>query len=142
MKKFFNEFKTFISKGNVMDLAIAFIVGAAFKAIISSLVSDIIMPVVSLVVGEQGFDNFKYVITEANLLTGATENAIYYGSFIQSIIDFVIIAFVVFLMVKSINKVKAKLEKEEEKVVPVAVEAKPTTEDLLTDIKAILSEKK
>ena len=110
MKKFFGEFKTFITKGNVMDLAVAFIIGAAFKAIVGSLVKDIIMPVVSLVVGPEGFNNYKYVITEAaydveGVLVTA-ENAILYGSFIQSIVDFLIIAFVVFLMIKAINKAK------------------------------------
>jgi len=142
MKKFFNEFKKFISKGNVMDFAVAFIIGAAFKAIISSLVKDVIMPVVSLIVGPEGFENFKYVITEANEATGVAENAIYYGSFIQSIIDFIIIAFVVFMMIKTINRIKDRLETEEEPIVVEVVEPKPTAEDILLDIKKILSEKK
>ena len=149
MKKFFGEFKTFISKGNVMDLAVAFIIGAAFKAIVSSLVNDIIMPVVSLVVGEEGFKNYKYVIAEAvydaDVLVSA-ENAIYYGNFIQAIIDFLIIAFVVFLMVKAINKMKAIAEEVEDQLngdaEPVVEEVNappaPTTEEILLDIKALL----
>lgn len=141
MKSFFKEFKKFISKGNVMDLAVAFIIGAAFKAIITSLVQDVIMPLVSLVVGPQGFDNYKYVITEANETLGIQENAIYYGAFIQSIIDFLIVAFVVFLMVKTINRVKDALEKKEE-VQEVVAEPKPTVEELLTDIKTIISKDK
>lgn len=139
MKSFFKEFKTFITKGNVMDLAIAFIMGAAFKAIISSLVNHVIMPVVSLVIGSQGFENYKYVITEANELDGVAENAIYYGLFIQSIIDFILVAFVIFLMIRTINRVKASLEKKEEPVVEEVKEKVPTVEELLTDIKAIIS---
>lgn len=156
MKKFFGEFRTFISKGNVMDLAVAFIIGAAFKAIVSSLVNDMIMPIVSLIVGEEGFRNFKYVITEAvydgEVLVTA-ENAIYYGNFIQAIIDFLIIAFVVFLMVKTINKAKEMAEEvadevedrldgdEEEPVEEESVPKPPTTEEILLDIKSLLEEK-
>lgn len=144
MKKFFKEFKEFITKGNIMDLAIAFIIGAAFKAIISSLVNDIIMPVVSLVVGDQGFTNFKYVITEANEALGVTENAIYYGVFIQHIIDFILIAFVIFLMVKFINKARKQLEKKEEALVveKAKEEPKPSVEEILLDIKKLLEKKK
>lgn len=150
MKKFFGEFKTFISKGNVMDLAVAFIIGAAFKAIVSSLVNDLIMPVVSLVVGPDGFDNYKYVISEAvyegEVLVTA-ENAIYYGSFIQSIVDFLIIAFVVFLMVKGINKARQLAEEVEdrldgeEEVEETPAPPAPTVEEILLDIKAVLEKK-
>lgn len=154
MKKVFGEFKTFIAKGNVMDLAVAFIIGAAFNAIVGSLVKDIIMPVVSMVIGQEGFDNYKYVIREAvydvdGVLVSA-ENAILYGTFIQSIVDFLIIAFVVFLMIKAINKAKRLAEEvenlvdgEEEVVVEeVPVEPAPTVEEILLDIKAVLQEKK
>jgi large conductance mechanosensitive channel len=153
MKKFVEEFKTFITRGNVMDLAVAFIIGAAFKAIIGSLVKDIIMPVVSLVVGPEGFNNYKYVITEAvydleGVLVTA-ENAILYGSFIQSVVDFLIIAFVVFLMIKSINKAKRIAEEakdmldgeEEEIAEEVPVVPAPTIEEILLDIKAVLEKK-
>lgn len=141
MKKFFNEFKKFISKGNVMDLAVAFIIGASFKAIVSSLVNEVIMPVVSLVIGPAGFENYKFVITEADEAAGIVENAIYYGAFIQSIIDFFIIAFIVFLMVKAINKAKDALDGDEEEPAPTpAPEPKPTTEELLGDIKQLLIE--
>jgi len=154
MKKFFGEFRTFISKGNVMDLAVAFIIGAAFKAIVSSLVKDMIMPVVSLVVGGDGFNNYKIIISEAvydaeGILVTA-ENAITYGAFFQSIVDFLIIAFVVFLMVKGINKAKDIAEdvedlidgEEEEVVEAEPVEPAPTVEEILLDIKAVLEEKK
>lgn len=153
MKKFFGEFKTFITKGNVMDLAVAFIIGAAFKSIVGSLVKDIIMPVVSLIVGPEGFNNYKYIITEAVYdLEGAivtAENAITYGSFIQSIVDFLIIAFVVFLMIKAINKaqdiaedVEDLLDGEEEEIVEeVPAVPAPTVEEILLDIKAVLEKK-
>lgn len=139
MKKFFAEFKKFITKGNVMDLAVAFILGAAFKAIISSLVNDIFMPVISLIVGDVGFDNYKYVITAADETAGIAENAIYWGRFIQNVIDFILVAFVVFLLVRTINRIKDTFEKkkEEEEKAPAAP-PKPTTEELLTDIKEIL----
>jgi len=142
MKKFFGEFKEFITKGNVLDLAVAFIIGAAFKAIITSLVKDVIMPVISLVVGQQGFENYKYVITEADDVAGITENAIYYGNFIQSTIDFLIIAFVVFMMVRTINRVRSALEKKEEVIVEEVVvsDPKPTVEEILLDIKALLQD--
>lgn len=142
MKKFFSEFKAFILRGNVIDLAVAFIIGAAFKDIIKSLVSDILTPVISLVIGEEGFANYKYVITEANESAGITENAIYYGNFIQSVIDFIIVALVVFLLIKLVMKITKKVEdakkKQEEEVIVVPEEPKPTVEDILLDIKVLL----
>lgn len=155
MKKFFTEFKLFIKKGNVVDLAIAFIMGAAFKEIITSLVKDIITPVFSLILGEDGFENYKYVIREANFDAGITENAIYYGQFIQSIIDFLIVAFVIFFVIHVITRIKNKMNEEElllqkaldeekksleeEQKKGLAIE--PKTEDLLTDIKDLLNER-
>jgi large conductance mechanosensitive channel len=153
MRKFFGEFKDFITKGNVMDLAVAFIIGAAFKAIISSLVKDIIMPIVSMAFGDEGFDNYKYVIRAAVYdVDGAlvtAENAITYGMFIQAIVDFLIIAFVVFLMIKAVNKArkfaeeaKDLLDGEVEEVVEVEpAEPAPTVEEILLEIKALLEKK-
>lgn len=141
MKRIFNEFKKFISKGNVMDLAVAFIIGASFKSIVTSLVNDLIMPVVSLVIGEQGFGNYKYVITEADEAAGVLENAIYYGRFIQSILDFFIIAVIVFLMVRAINRVQDVLDGDDE-VAPPPAPPQPKTEDILLDIKQLLIEQK
>lgn len=152
LKKFFEDFKKFITRGNVLDLAVAVIIGGAFSKIIGSLVKDILMPVISLVVGEKGFENYKFVITPANALTGTTENAIYYGAFIQNIIDFLIIAFVIFIIVRSImrisERVNAKkieaerIQKEEEdriKAEKAAMEpVQPKVEDLLQDIKVLL----
>lgn len=144
MSKVYKEFKAFISRGSIVDLAIAVVIGAAFKEIINSLVKDILTPIISLVIGEEGFENYKYVITEANVATGTVENAIYYGNFIQSILDFVIIAFVVFMIVKSINKAtvlakNAKVTVETE-IKEVVKDSKPNVADILTDIKSLLSD--
>ena len=142
MKNIFKEFKEFISRGSIIDLAIAVIIGAAFKEIINSLVKDILSPVISLVVGDEGFANYKYVITEANELTGIAENAIYYGNFIQSMFDFLIIAIVIFLIVKGINKAQKAMEKGTDEVLEtvsdIVEDVKPKVEDLLGDIKDLL----
>ncbi len=152
MKKFFGDFKKFITKGNVLDLAVAVIIGGAFGKIIGSLVKDVLMPVISLLVGEQGFDNYKYVISAADPIAGTAENAIYYGLFIQNVIDFLIIALVVFLIVRIFSKMselaQAKLhaaelaQKAAEEQAKAEAEAKkvkdPTVEELLSDIKKIL----
>jgi large conductance mechanosensitive channel len=99
------EFKEFISKGNVMDLAVGVIIGGAFGKIVSSLVSDILMPLIGICLGGVDFSNLAIKIGNANIK---------YGSFIQNIIDFLIIAFCVFIIVKSVNKVTKKFDKEKE----------------------------
>ncbi len=104
MKKFFDEFKTFIARGNVVDMAVGIIVGSAFTAIVNSLVKDIITPLIGLLTG--GFVNFSKL---SFTLWGAT---VAYGNFIQSVISFLIIAFVVFCMVKLINLMHKKKEDE------------------------------
>ena len=104
MKKFFKEFKDFASKGNVVELAIAVVIGAAFGKIVTSLVDDIIMPLFGILVGK----NF------ANLSVEVNGSFITYGAFIQAIVDFLIIAFCVFLFTKLINKFKKKEEKKAE----------------------------
>jgi len=110
MKGFINEFKTFINRGNVIELAIAVVVGSAFTKIVNSFVKDILMPLISIVLGDEGFENFKYVIREADEAAGIAENAVYYGRFIQNSLDFLIVALVVFIMIKVINKVRVELE--------------------------------
>ena len=110
MKGFINEFKTFINRGNVMELAMAVVVGTAFTKIVNSFVKDILMPLISIVLGDEGFENFKYVIREADEAAGIAENAVYYGRFIQNSLDFLIVALVVFIMIKVINKVRVELE--------------------------------
>ncbi len=104
MKKFFSEFKEFVSKGNVLDLAVAVVMGSAFSKIVSSLVDDIIMPLFGIIVGQ----NFATLSVDIN------GSLLMYGAFIQAIIDFLIIAFCIFLFTKMINKLKKKEEKKEE----------------------------
>ncbi len=111
MKNFIEEFKKFAIKGNVMDMAVGLVVGSAFTSIVNSLVNDIIMPLVALLCGNIAFDSLKLV------LKGAGENAITlnYGSFIQYVVNFLIVAFVLFTIIKAINKLKEEPEPEEEK---------------------------
>ena len=131
MKKFFEEFKVFISRGNVVDLAVGMIVGSAFTAIVNSLVKDVVMPCVSIIIGGISFADLKYVITPAE--GDVAECAILYGNFIQQIVNFLIIALVVFSMVKIINTMRAKMEKKEEEpaVEEPAPEPEPSEEILL-----------
>lgn len=105
MKAFIKEFKEFISKGNVMDMAVGVIIGGAFTAIVTSLVNDIMMPILSLLTGGMDFASLCIVLGEGE--DAATFN---YGSFIQAIINFLLIAIVIFVIVKSINKFKKKEE--------------------------------
>ena len=105
-KSFWAEFKQFISRGNVIDLAVGVIIGGAFTAIVNSLVNDVVMPVIGILFGGIDFTGLKYVITPAS---GDTpEAAIYYGNFIQNVVNFLLVAFVVFVMVKLINGFRRK----------------------------------
>lgn len=101
MKKFFEEFKEFINQGNVMDLAVAVVIGTAFTAIVNSVVSDLIMPLISLVTGGIDFSDMKIALG-----SGPNAAAFTYGNFINAVIQFVIIAFVVFLIVKAMNRAR------------------------------------
>ena len=109
MKAFWKEFKTFISRGSVMDMAVGIIIGGAFTAIVNSLVSDLVMPLLSLLTG--GFDFTKLTVVLGSGEGAATLN---YGLFISAVINFLLIAFVIFCLIKSINKMKDKLAKKEE----------------------------
>ncbi|MEA5011547.1 MAG: large conductance mechanosensitive channel protein MscL [Angelakisella sp.] len=122
-KGFLSEFKEFISRGNVMDMAIGVIVGGAFKGIIDSLVNDIIMPVISVVVGGLDFSNWfialdggSYATLEAAKTAGAA--TLNYGSFLTVIINFLLMAFVIFSMVKAMNTLATRYKKAEEKPAP------------------------
>lgn len=129
MKKFFAEFKEFISRGSVMDLAVGVVIGAAFQGIIKSLVDDVIMPFISLITGGVDFSNWYVVLGTIpegveNNMTALKEAGVAtfcYGNFISAIIYFLILAFVVFLLVKVIAKAKDLVPKKEEE------EAEPTT---------------
>ncbi len=136
---FFAEFRKFIARGNVMDMAVGVVVGAAFTAIVNSLVNDIIMPVIGLVTGGIDFQDLQIVLRPATETADAV--AIRYGIFINAIISFVIIAFVVFCFVKAINKMKdaAEKKKAEEEAVKAAVPPAPSPEIvLLTEIRDLL----
>lgn len=123
------EFKEFAVKGNVLDLAIGVIIGGAFGKIVSSLVNDVIMPIIGLISGGVDFSSLEITVGEA---------AIKYGAFIQSIIDFLIIALSIFLFVRVINSFK---KKEEEKEEEAAAPPEPSKEEiLLTEIRDILRE--
>lgn len=115
MKKFWEEFKKFISKGNIIDLAIAFIIGNCFNKIVSSLVNDVIMPLISLAIGGADVSDWKWVIKPAKYDTAGNvlvaESALKYGAFIQTVIDFLIIALSLFVMFKIFNYSKNQLSK-------------------------------
>ncbi len=130
---FIHEFKTFISKGNVMDLAIGVIIGAAFGKIVTSMVEDVFMPVIGKLLGGVDFTGLKVVISGAGT---KEEVAVRYGNFIQTSINFLIIAFCVFLMVKAVNALRRK---HEEAAAPPA-EA-PADVKLLTEIRDLLAKK-
>ena len=139
-----NEFKVFVAKGNVMDLAVGVIIGGAFALITASLVGDIIMPVVSAVFGGLDFSNYFTPLSSnvtATTLDAAKEQGavLAYGSFITAIINFVIIAFIIFMLVRYVNKVRASIE---EPAAP-AKKAAPTADIvLLTEIRDALTKKK
>lgn len=128
-----NDFKKFISRGNVLDLAVGVIIGGAVGKIVSSLVNDIIMPILGIILGKVDFTSLKYVISPAQ---GETpELAINYGMFIQNVIDFLIIAFAIFMMIRMIEKFKKKEN--------VAAPPKPSEEViLLTEIRDLLKNEK
>ena len=140
---FVKEFKEFAIKGNVMDMAVGVIIGGALGKIGSSLVDDVIMPVVGLLIGGVDFKGLKYVFStgvkevknEAGevIVPEVAEVALNYGAFIQNVFDFFIIALCIFMMVKGIN-----LLKKEEKVIEEEVEKSPTQEELLAEIRDLL----
>ena len=138
------EFRDFIAKGNVMDLAVGIIIGAAFTAIVSSLVGDIINPILGLIIGGADFSNLFYVMSgtvpeNAGLQVARDSGAAVfaYGAFLTAVINFLIIAFVVFLLVKAVNSVKDRAIRKGQEV-PSAPTG-PTQEQLLTDIRDLLA---
>ena len=104
----FQEFKDFIAKGNVVDLAVAVVIGAAFGKIVNSFVADVIMPPIGLLLGGVNFSDLQYILKEAQGEAAAV--AIKYGAFIQNLIDFIIIAFAIFMVVKAYNSMSKKAE--------------------------------
>lgn len=129
----FQEFKEFAVKGNVVDMAVGIIIGAAFGGIVQSLVDQVIMPPIGLITGGVDFSELKWVLTPDNPATEAVEEvAIQYGAFINTVIQFLIVAFVVFMLVKGINKLRREKAAEPAPETPPA----PTpTEALLAEIR-------
>ena len=129
MKKFLQEFKEFAMRGNVMDLAVGVIVGGAFSAITTSLINDIIMPIIGIFVREASFADLSVTVGHAEIT---------YGNFIQAVLNFIIMAFVVFCMVKAINKLSRKKD-----MPPPPPPPEPSAEEkLLTEIRDLLKERK
>ena len=122
---FIKEFKEFAVKGNVMDMAVGVIIGGAFGKIVSSLVDDILMPIIGTLTGGVNFTDLAITVGEANIK---------YGTFIQNVIDFLIIAFCIFCMIKGINNLNKKKEEPEAPAAP----AGPTQEELLAEIRDLL----
>lgn len=144
--KFMDEFKDFALKGNVIDMAVGVVIGTAFGKIVTSLVSDIIMPVVSVLTGSIDFTNLKFV-HQYELAGKAAEIIVPYGKFLQNVIDFVLIALSIFVVIKLLTKAKVSSAIKEKKKEPEVVE--PTPEEkyreenlqLLKDIKNLLAKK-
>ena len=136
MKKFFSEFREFAMRGNVLDMAVGVILGGAFGKITTSLVNDVFMPLIGLLIGGVDLGKLNIVLKAATATTEAVTLGI--GTFLSTIIDFVLVAFVIFLMVKTINRFHKKKEEE----APAQEEpAGPTTEELLTEIRDLLKDK-
>ena len=146
---FLKEFKQFAMKGNVMDMAVGVIIGGAFGTIVTSLVNDVLMPPIGVLMGGTDFSNLGIVIkkgVEATETTPAVAEVVWkYGAFIQQVVDFIILAFCVFMLVKVMNHL-SNLRKKEEEAAPAPAPApapEPTKEEvLLTEIRDLLKEKK
>lgn len=138
-----DEFKKFISKGNVVEMAVGLIMATYFGAIVKSMVNDILMPPIGLLLGNVDFSELKVVIQEATAETaegagdGLAEVAINYGAFINNILTFLIVAYAIFMVVKAYNKMKEKMEKKEEEK-PAAPPEPSKEEKLLTEIRDLL----
>ncbi len=132
MKKFFEEFKTFISRGNVLDMAVGVIVGAAFGAITTALVSNIITPLLAWAFGAPNTDALNITLRAADEAAGTEALVLGLGTFVGAVLNFIIVALVLFSVIKAFNKARELAEKKEEPVEEApAEEPKPTTEELL-----------
>ena len=136
MKKFMHEFKEFAMRGNVLDMAVGVILGGAFGKITTSLVNDVFMPLIGTLIGGVDLGKLNIVLKPATDTAEAVTLGI--GTFLTTIIDFVLVAFVIFLMIKTINRFRRKKEEEPEPEEPKG----PTTEELLTEIRDLLKEQK
>ena len=148
MKKFFQEFKEFALKGNVLDMAVGVVVGGAFKEIVTALVNNIINPLIGALTGQGNLSDLKYVISKAVIENGVEivpENAVTYGVFLQAIIDFLIIAFSIFVALKVMmnaeKKIQELLTKKKEEEVAEEVVAEETEIAVLKEIRDMMKEK-
>jgi large conductance mechanosensitive channel len=145
MKKFFSEFKEFAMRGNVVDMAVGVIIGAAFGKIVSSLVNDIIMPLIGVVTGGMNFTDYKLVVQKA-VMDGQEiikpEVTMNWGAWVQTVVDFLIVAFCIFVMIKFINNLRKKAERQKEaEAEPAPTAPEPTKEEqLLAEIRDLLKE--
>ncbi len=132
------EFKEFISRGSVVDLAVGTVIGAAFGTIVKSFVDDIISPLIGLLTNKTDLSGLQWVISKGEMIDGELVGAsiVNYGSFIQAIINFLIIGFAIFMVIKAMNQFKRKEEKKE-----VVEEVKPSETELLSEILKTLKEK-
>lgn len=142
----FKEFKEFLAKGNVLDLAVGLIMATYFGAIVKSLVNDIIMPPIGKAMGGVDFNDMKHIIQEAEpavmkggkeIKAAVEEISINYGSFINNIITFIIVAFCIFMVVRAYNRMKSRMEKKKEEA-PAAPPAPTKDQELLTEIRDLL----
>ena len=142
---FWSDFKTFIARGNVMDMAVGVVVGGAFTAIVNSLVGDIINPLIGKLFGGVDLSAAKVVLTAADEEAGIAEVAIRYGAMIQAILNFLIVALCVFAVVRFINRLKDKMKKEEEEAAEEEKEEEPAEPSeevlLLREIRDSLAKK-
>ena len=134
------EFKEFINRGSVMDLAVGIIIGGAFTAIVNSLVNDVVMPVISMIIGGFDFSALKLIIPA--YIEGIEPATINYGNFIQAVINFLLIAFVIFILIRTLNKMRERAErltkKAEEKKEEEAAEVQEDQTALLKEIRDLL----
>ena len=149
MKKFLEEFKAFAMRGNVIDMAVGVVIGGAFGKITTSIVNDIIMPLISMITGGVDFSQWKWVLKEAvtevgadgALVETAAEVSVKFGNTIAVILDFIIIAFAVFCMVKALNNLHKKKEEPAPEPAPEPEPPAPTSEELLAEIRDLLKNK-
>lgn len=148
MKQFFKDFKAFITKGNVLDMAVGVVIGSAFSKIVNSLVADIIMPLVGILLGGINVTDWKWVISPAQYDAAGKllreESALTYGNFIQVVLEFLIIAFSVFAALRAVMTLHKKLEELAGKKPDPEPEDEPkeTAEDVLKDIRTLLQQNK
>lgn len=138
-----NEFKVFIARGNVMDLAVGVIIGAAFSKIVDSVVNDLIMPIVGAIFGGIDFSNFFFGlnsnVTATSLAAAREQGAVFaYGNFITVVLNFLILAWIIFLMVKGVNKVRDSVDRQKAEAVEQAAPPPAADVQLLTEIRDLL----